>query len=133
MWHNFRMELREILTIWGDDYNTHEHTSMREDIHVVCPRWASLRPCTGTCKTQDACAINLGIGIGHFFLDVVLAPLIMLVRNLMVSRLVDGISSNCYANPSLSFLGWGSERSLKPMCLDLWCWDSQNSQSYSGA
>ncbi|XP_064445838.1 UDP-glucose 4-epimerase isoform X2 [Mirounga angustirostris] len=121
---------REVLSVFGNDYDTEDGTGVRDYIHVVDlakGHIAALRKL----KEQCGCRIyNLGTGTGYSVLQMVRAmekasgqkiPYKVVARR-------EGDVAACYANPSLALkeLGWTAALGLDRMCEDLWRWQKQN-------
>ena len=88
-------------------------------------------------QTAERYAINLSTGIGYRVLNMVRAfeqasgnP----VPYRFGPRMAGDIAA-CYADLSLALalLGWRTERSLDPICLDALRWQNQNPQGSAGA
>ena len=127
---------REFLNIWGNDYDTHDGTGVRDYIHVVDLALGHLAA-LHKLESQSQCfTVNLGTGVGYSVLDVVSAfeqasgkPI---ARNHSPRRAGDVAS--CYADPrhAQELLGWRAQRDLATMCQDAWRWQSKNPNGYSG-
>ena len=125
---------REKLSVFGNDYDTHDGTGVRDYIHVVDlakGHVAAVRYAT----THVGCeAFNLGTGIGYSVLDIVGA--FQKVNDIPVPyEIVDrrpGDIATCYASPDKSreVLGWQAEKTLEDMCRDTWNWQKHNPQGY---
>ena len=121
------------LNVFGDDYDTHDGTGVRDYIHV-----SDLA--LGHVKALDKIdnfnieAINLGTGKGYSVLDVVKAfekASGKEVKYTIAPRRAGDIAS-CYANPSYAkeLLGWEAKRDIEQMCKDAWNWQSKNPNGY---
>jgi UDP-glucose 4-epimerase len=124
---------RESLNIFGNDYDTHDGTGVRDYIHVVDLALGHLKAIEAL-TTSQCTAINLGTGIGYSVLDVVKTferistkP----VAYVLVPRRLGDIASN-YADALLAqqLLGWNTQRTLEDMCRDTWNFQSKNPQGY---
>ncbi|KAL8584666.1 hypothetical protein ACOMHN_002395 [Nucella lapillus] len=126
---------RAALKVYGNDYDTHDGTGVRDYIHVVDlakGHVAALR------KVDDQCRLkvyNLGTGNGCSVLDMVKAfekasgkkiPYELAPRR-------PGDVPAMYSDPSLATqeLGWTAEKDLDEMCTDLWRWQSNNPHGYN--
>lgn len=127
---------RDFLSIYGNDYNTHDGTGVRDYIHV-----------TDLAKGHDAAlerilrpgfsgaeAFNLGTGKGYSVLDVVSAfekVSGVKIPYKFTSRRPGDVAV-CYADVSKAYrvLGWKSEKSLEDMCRDSWNWQKNNPNGY---
>ena len=125
---------REFLSVYGNDYDTHDGTGVRDYIHVVDlarGHVAAVKYVT----THKGCEVfNLGTGTGYSVLDMVNA--FQKVNNLNLPyKIVDrrpGDIATCYADPTKSaeVLGWKATHSLEDMCRDSWNWQKNNPMGY---
>ena len=125
---------RERLSVFGNDYDTHDGTGVRDYIHVVDlakGHVAAVEYVTG----HSGCEVfNLGTGVGYSVLDMV--HTFAEVNGVDVPyQIVDrrpGDIATCYADPAKSAekLGWKAEKTLADMCRDSWKWQSNNPQGY---
>lgn len=125
---------REKLNVWGNDYDTHDGTGVRDYIHVVDLALGHVKAVEKVEKEEGLFIYNLGTGKGYSVLDVVKAfekasgveiPYAIGPRR-------DGDIATCYSDPSKAFkeLGWKAERDIEEMCEDSWRWQSQNPNGY---
>ena len=126
---------REFLSIYGNDYDTHDGTGVRDYIHVVdlakghvaAVAFATAQPC---CEV-----FNLGTGTGYSVLDMVKAfedaNGLTLPYKIVERR--PGDLATCYADPAKSaeLLGWKAEKNLVDMCRDSWRWQRMNPMGFS--
>ncbi|MEQ8199478.1 MAG: UDP-glucose 4-epimerase GalE [Clostridiaceae bacterium] len=128
---------REKLTIFGNDYTTHDGTGVRDYIHVVDLAKGHLKALWKITGSSGISTYNLGTGTGYSVLDVVRSfenvtgckiPYIMAPRR-------PGDIGTCYSDPSKAFseLGWKAEKTLEDMCRDSWRWQSNNPYGYEAA
>ena len=132
---------RDVLNVWGNDYDTPDGTGVRDYIHVVdlaqghlCALEALSAAGDGT---QGRClAVNLGTGVGYSVLDMVRAFEQASGKRVpyKVQPRRAGDIAACYAEPLLAktLLGWQATRDLQTMCADAWRWQSGNPQGYGG-
>ena len=126
---------REYLNVYGNDYDTHDGTGVRDYIHVVDLSKGHVAAVEYALTHTGCEAINLGTGTGYSVLDIVNA--FNEANGLdLPYRIVDrrpGDIDRCYADPAKSaeILGWHAEKSLQDMCRDSWNWQSKNPQGYS--
>lgn len=122
------------LSVYGNDYPTHDGTGVRDYIHVVDLAIGHLRALEVLDGHHGVKAYNLGTGKGYSVLDVVKAfekasgkP----VPYKIVGRRPGDIAS-CYADPAMAEreLGWAAKRNLDDMCKDTWNWQSKNPNGY---
>ena len=125
---------REFLSIFGDDYATHDGTGVRDYIHVVDLARAHLRAIERAEKTTGIDYFNIGTGVGYSVLDIVHAyekatgakvPYRIVARR-------PGDIDECYANPekAAKLLGWRAEYGLEDMCRHAYGWQTQNPFGY---
>ena len=125
---------REKLNVWGNDYDTHDGTGVRDYIHVVDLALGHVKAVEKVKKETGLFIYNLGTGKGYSVLDVVKAfekasgveiPYVIGPRR-------EGDIATCYSDPSKEFkeLGWKAERDIEEMCEDSWRWQSQNPNGY---
>ncbi|MBQ8002363.1 MAG: UDP-glucose 4-epimerase GalE [Clostridia bacterium] len=118
------------LSVFGDDYPTHDGTGVRDYIHVVDLAKGHVKAIEYADKNTGTEIFNLGTGIGYSVLDVVHA--FEKANDLTVKYVVKerrpGDVAECYANASkaLEKLGWKAEKNLEDMCRDSWNWQKNN-------
>ena len=125
---------REFLSIFGNDYDTHDGTGVRDYIHVVALAKGPVAAVKYVESHKGCDVFNLGTGSGYSVLDMV--KTFQEVNNVPVPyKIVDrrpGDLATCYADPAKSaeVLGWKAEKTLADMCRDYWRWQSQNPQGF---
>jgi UDP-glucose 4-epimerase len=128
---------RAALSIFGNDYATHDGTGVRDYIHVVDLASGHLKALQYLSKHQGIEAINLGTGTGYSVLDMVKA--FSKVNNVAVPYNIAprraGDIASCYAQPDKAFtiLSWQAEKTLDDMVRDSWRWQRQNPNGYSNS
>jgi UDP-glucose 4-epimerase len=128
---------RASLSIFGNDYDTHDGTGVRDYIHVVDLACGHLKALQYLSKHQGIEAINLGTGTGYSVLDMVKA--FSKVNNVAVPYNIAprraGDIASCYAQPDKAFnlLSWQAEKTLDDMVRDSWRWQRQNPNGYSNS
>ncbi len=115
----------EELSIYGDDYDTHDGTGVRDYIHVVDLAKGHIRALEKLEKENKGLFIyNLGTGIGYSVLDMVKAfeKATGKVVKYKIAARRDGDIATCYADPKKAKeeLGWVAEKTLEDMCIDSW-------------
>lgn len=124
----------ECLSVFGDDYDTHDGTGVRDYIHVVDLALAHLKAVDYTEKLRGIDYINVGTGNGYSVLDIVKAfgkawgeP----IKYKIADRRPGDIAV-CYADPAKAYevLGWRAERDLRTMCEDSARWQRNNPDGY---
>ena len=125
---------REKLSVYGNDYDTHDGTGVRDYIHVVDLAKGHVAAVRYVAAHKGCEVFNLGTGVGYSVLDMVEA--FRTVNNVALPyQIVDrrpGDIATCYADPAKSrqVLGWTAEHDLKDMCRDSWNWQSKNPMGY---
>ena len=125
---------REKLSVFGNDYDTHDGTGVRDYIHVVDLAKGHVAAVKYAAENSGCEVFNLGTGTGYSVLDMVRA--FEEANGVPVPyQIVDrrpGDLATCYADPSKSAekLGWKAEKTLVDMCRDSWNWQSRNPMGY---
>jgi len=125
---------REQLSVFGNDYATHDGTGVRDYIHVVDLARGHVKALQYLQQHSGIEAINLGTGIGYSVLDMVKA--FSRVNNVAVPYSIAprraGDIATCYAQPdkAKTLLGWQAEKTLDDMVADSWRWQSANPSGY---
>ncbi|PIE03279.1 MAG: UDP-glucose 4-epimerase GalE [Acidobacteria bacterium] len=125
---------RKELSVFGDDYHTHDGTGVRDYIHVVDLARGHLSALDYLQKKQGIHTFNLGTGNGYSVLDVVNAfeeaTGVKIPCRIAPRR--PGDMDTCFSDPGKANreLGWKAERNLMDMCRDAWRWQSQNPEGY---
>jgi UDP-glucose 4-epimerase len=125
---------REKLSVFGDDYDTHDGTGVRDYIHVVDLARGHVKALEKLESFTEVMRINLGTGKGYSVLDVLNAFEEATGKDVPYSiepRRTGDIAS-CFADPSYAkeILGWEATKTLAQMCEDSWHWQSQNPRGY---
>ena len=126
---------REKLSVFGDDYDTHDGTGVRDYIHVVDLAKGHVAAVKYALEHNGCDVFNLGTGTGYSVLDMVKA--FQNVNQVAVPYAITprrpGDLATCYADPQKSRekLGWVAERNLEDMCRDAWNWQKNNPKGYS--
>ena len=125
---------REKLGVFGNDYDTHDGTGVRDYIHVVDLAKGHVAAVKYATENNGCEVFNLGTGTGYSVLDMV--NTFVEVNGVDVPyEIVDrrpGDVAVCYAEPAKSEqkLGWKAEKTLADMCRDSWRWQSGNPNGY---
>ena len=112
----------EILSIFGDDYDTPDGTGVRDYIHVVDLAKGHLKALEKVSSLEGITYYNLGTGNGYSVLDLV--KTFEEVNGVKVPyKIVDrrpGDIASCYADSSLAEkeLGWKAEYGIREMMRD---------------
>ena len=125
------------LSIFGNDYDTHDGTGVRDYIHVV--DLARGHVCAIR-KLETNCGLficNLGTGHGYSVLDVIHAFSKACGKELpyVIDPRRPGDIAECWCDPSKAKreLGWEAEYGIDEMCRDSWNWQSHNPDGYKTA
>ncbi|MBQ3089070.1 MAG: UDP-glucose 4-epimerase GalE [Oscillospiraceae bacterium] len=125
---------RSCLSVFGNDYDTHDGTGVRDYIHVVDLARGHVAALDFLMKEKGEGVFNLGTGVGYSVLDMVHA--FERANGVPVPyQIVDrrpGDLATVYSTPEKSRreLGWEATHSLEDMCRDSWNWQSKNPQGY---
>lgn len=120
------------LSVFGNDYPTHDGTGVRDFIHVV--DLARGHVAALGYDEKGASVFNLGTGTGYSVLDIVNA--FTKVNGVPVPYKIGprrpGDIATCYADPAKAknVLGWQATHNLDDMVRDSWRWQSQNPNGY---
>ena len=126
------------LSVFGDDYPTHDGTGIRDYIHVIDLVKGHIKPIhafnnahfvEGNCK-----AYNLGAGRGYSVLEIIkkFEEVTGKTINYKIAPRRPGDLAEYFANPELALqeLNWKVEKTLHDMVADTWNWQSKNPQGY---
>lgn len=122
------------LNVFGNDYDTHDGTGVRDYIHVVDLAIGHVRAIEKLKDKQGVLVYNLGTGNGYSVLDVVKAyekASGTEVKYEIKDRRPGDIAT-CYAEVTKAEkeLHWKAERGIEEMCEDSWRWQSNNPDGY---
>ena len=125
---------RKELTIFGDDYDTHDGTGVRDYIHVVDLADGHVKALEMIKKKAGLKIYNLGTGVGYSVLDIVKnfeAATGVKVPYVIGPRRPGDIAT-CYASADKAHkeLGWEAKYGIKEMCADSWNWQKNNPNGY---
>ena len=122
------------LSIFGNDYDTHDGTGVRDYIHVVDLAKGHVLALKHNLENKGVAVFNLGTGIGYSVLDMVKA--FENVNGVKVPYAIKdrrpGDVATCFADASKAndILGWKAEKTLQDMMRDSWRWQSSNPNGY---
>lgn len=122
------------LSVFGNDYPTHDGTGVRDYIHVVDLAVGHIHALEKLRGGPGVVTYNLGTGQGYSVLEMIKAfergsgrkvPFRIAARR-------PGDIASCYADPSKAHreLGWKANRGIDEMCSDSWRWQSKNPNGY---
>lgn len=125
---------REELSVFGDDYDTHDGTGIRDYIHVVDLAKGHLKALKKIQNINEVLTVNLGTGKGHSVLEVIKAFEKASGKTIpfKIASRREGDIAQCYADPSYAkeVLGWQAEKDIDEMCEDTWRWQSHHPNGY---
>ena len=121
----------EQLSVFGNDYETHDGTGVRDYIHVVDLAKGHVKALEKIDKEGQGIYIyNLGTGTGYSVLDMVNAFEKSTGKkvNYRITDRRPGDIAVCYADPKKAKeeLGWIAEKNLEDMCKDSWNYIEKN-------
>ena len=125
---------REKLSVFGNDYKTHDGTGVRDYIHVSDLAAGHVSALKKIQENVGLAVYNLGTGIGYSVLDVIhafeKANGIRIPYEIAARRPGD-VDAN-YSDPAKAWkeLGWKTEKTLEDMCRDAWNWQKKNPNGY---
>ena len=122
------------LHVFGNDYNTHDGTGVRDYIHVVDLARAHLKALESIKERRGIDYFNIGTGTGYSVLDVVKAyeAATGIKINYRIAPRRPGDIAACYADPTKAreVLGWTAENGIFEMCFDANNWQTNNPNGY---
>lgn len=128
----------EYLNVFGNDYQTHDGTGIRDYIHVVDLALGHIKALNFIRDTSKVASnlttFNLGTGMGYSVLDVIKAFETVSGRSIPYSfkpRRAGDVAI-CYADSSYAqqLIGFEAKRDLNVMCRDSWNWQENNPKGY---
>ena len=125
---------RDILSIFGGDYDTPDGTGVRDYIHVVDLARGHIKALEKLTRKPGLVVYNLGTGQGYSVLEMVKAIEKASDRNIpyqIVARRPGDIAT-CFADPAFALqeINWKAEYGLDEMAEDTWRWQSNNPDGY---
>ena len=124
----------EEVSVFGDDYPTHDGTGVRDYIHVVDLARGHVKALDKLAENPGVVAYNLGTGRGYSVLEVIqgfekASGKAVAYR---VAPRRPGDAASCYADPTKAEreLNWKAEFDLDQMCIDSWNWQRKNPEGY---
>ncbi len=127
---------RTALSVFGNDYPTHDGTGVRDYIHVVDLANGHLKSLAKLATKPGLVTYNLGTGQGYSVLDMVKA-FEKACGNTIAYQIAPrrpGDIAACYADPTHARedLGWQATHTLEDMANSSWHWQSTNPNGYNG-
>ena len=113
------------LSVFGNDYDTHDGTGVRDYIHVVDLAVGHVKAMEKLEKEGKGLYIyNLGTGTGYSVLDIINTFEKVTGKKVKykIAPRREGDIAKCYSDPrkAKEELGWVAERNLEDMCRDSW-------------
>lgn len=126
----------EKLRVFGNDYDTHDGTGVRDYIHVVDLAKGHLKALDKVLTNSAVEAYNLGTGKGYSVLDMVktFESVTGIAIPYEVSDRRPGDIAVSYADPTKAReeLGWKAELTLEDMLRDSWNWQEKSKDGFKG-
>lgn len=125
---------RERLGVFGNDYDTHDGTGVRDYIHVVDLALGHIKAIEYLESHGGVEVFNLGTGVGYSVLDIV--NTFSAVNGVEIPyQILDrraGDVATLLADPSKANreLSWSAKYGLEEMCRDSWNWQKNNPDGY---
>ncbi len=125
---------RAELGVFGNDYDTHDGTGVRDYIHVVDLARGHVYALKAIEKGCGLAIYNLGTGHGYSVLDVINA--FKKVNGVDVPYVIKprraGDIATCYSLPTKveRELGWKAQYDIEDMCRDAWLFQKNNPNGY---
>ncbi|WP_267216004.1 UDP-glucose 4-epimerase GalE [Escherichia coli] len=121
--------------IFGNDYNTHDGTGVRDYIHVMDLAEGHVAAVKASNEGENCKIYNLGTGKGYSVLDLI--KTFEQITNVAVPHIFvgrrPGDIAECWSDPSKAYeeLNWRAKKDLADMIRDAWKWQVQNPNGYS--
>ena len=118
--------IRDKLHVYGNDFNTHDGTGVRDYIHVTDLAKGHVKALEYAADKTGCEIFNLGTGTGYSVLDIVNA--FEKANGIKIPYVIDGRragdidESRADASKAEKILGWKAEKTLFDMCADTWNW-----------
>ena len=124
----------EKVNVFGNDYNTHDGTGVRDYIHVVDLARGHVSALKKLEPNSKLSIYNLGTGNGYSVFDVLKNMSKAVGRELpfVVAPRRSGDIAECFADSTKAKeeLGWTAQFDIERMCEDLWRWQSKNPNGF---
>lgn len=124
----------EYLHVYGDDYDTHDGTGIRDYIHVVDLAKGHVLAVEKIDELKGVEIINLATGNGYSVLDVVNAFEKACGKKIpyKIEGRRAGDIDKSYADASYAekTIGWKAQNGIEEMCQDAWRWQKMNPNGY---
>lgn len=122
------------LSVFGDDYDTHDGTGVRDYIHVVDLAAGHVAALEQIVESDGVSVYNLGTGTGYSVLDMVNGFVKACGHEISykIAPRRSGDVAIYLANPAKAQkeLGWSARYDIEDMCRDTWHWQKNNPNGY---
>lgn len=123
------------LSVFGNDYPTHDGTGVRDYIHVVDLALGHVKALEKISEGNQGLSVyNLGTGKGYSVLDMVAAYEKAAGTKIpyRITERREGDIASCFADPGKANreLGWFATRDIDTMCRDAVKWQTKNPDGY---
>lgn len=126
---------RKCLSVFGNDYPTHDGTGVRDYIHVVDLARGHLKAVEKLREYPGYLTYNIGTGTGYSVLDMVRAFEKQSGKkvNYKFAPRRPGDIARCFADPTKAEkeLDWKAYHTIEDMCKDTWRWQQLNPNGYN--
>ena len=125
---------REHLSVFGNDYPTHDGTGVRDYIHVLDLASGHIAALKKLATNPGLVIYNLGTGTGTSVLDLVKA--FEEANNIKINYVIaprrPGDIAECYADASkaLEEMNWKTKYTIVDACRDSWNWQKNNPNGF---
>ena len=124
----------DYLHVYGDNYDTHDGTGIRDYIHVVDLAKGHVLAVEKINELKGVEIINLATGNGYSVLDVLHAFEKACGKKIpyKIEERRAGDIDKCFADPSYAkkVIGWQAQNGIDEMCQDAWRWQKMNPNGY---
>jgi len=127
---------RPYLNVYGNDYDTHDGTGVRDYIHITDLAAGHVSAIRHLDAHQGVSVFNLGTGKGASVLELISAfeeaSGVSIPKKIAGRR--EGDLPVCYAatDKARLELGWVARKTISEACADTWRWQSANPNGYYG-
>jgi UDP-glucose 4-epimerase len=122
------------VSVFGNDYPTHDGTGVRDYIHVVDLAQGHVKALDKLLEAPGVVVYNLGTGKGYSVLEMVKAFGEACGKEIAyrIAPRRPGDIAACYTDPAKAReeLGWQARLGLVEMCRDTWRWQKNNPDGY---
>ena len=124
----------EKVNVFGDDFDTHDGTGVRDYIHVVDLARGHVAALKKLEKGSGLTKYNLGTGVGYSVLDIIKSASAAVGHDIpyVIAPRRAGDIAACYADATKAKeeLGWEAQYDVKRMCEDSWRWQSKHPNGF---